>query len=76
MKELLDGLRDAVVRAARTYIQVFVGLLAADLLVVDHVESLETGLSLVGTAALAAVPATVSLLQNAVEDKTTVPTVK
>lgn len=57
------------IRAARTYLQVFCGLLLAGW--VDFA-SADDFLNLARSAALAAVPAGLSLLQNALEDSTPV----
>jgi hypothetical protein len=57
------------IRAARTYLQTFVGLLLAgwtDFTTVGEV------LTLGRSAAVAAVPAALSLIQNALEDSTAV----
>lgn len=57
------------IRAARTYLQAFIGLLLA-----GWADFASTGefLDLAASAALAAVPAGLSLLQNALEDGTSV----
>lgn len=57
------------IRAARTYLQVFIGLLLAGW--VDFA-STDDFLTLARSAAIAAVPAGLSLLQNALEDSTDV----
>lgn len=57
----------ALIRAARTYAQVFIGLLLAGW--VDFA-STDDFLSLTKSAALAAVPAGLALIQNAFEDNT------
>lgn len=57
------------IRAARTWLQVFIGLLLAGW--VDFA-SADDFLNLARSAALAAVPAALSLLQNALEDSTEV----
>ena len=57
------------IRALRTYVQVFVGLLLAGW---TDFASADDFLSLAKSAALAAVPAGLSLLQNALEDSTEV----
>ncbi len=57
------------VRAVRTYIQVFIGLLLAGW--ADFASS-DDFLTLARTAAIAAVPAALSFLQNALEDATSV----
>lgn len=57
------------IRAARTYLQVFTGLLLAGW--VDFA-SADDFLNLARSAALAAVPAGLSLIMNALEDSTDV----
>lgn len=57
------------IRAARTYVQTFVGLLLAGW--VDFA-SADQFLNLARSAAIASVPAALSLLQNALEDSTPV----
>jgi hypothetical protein len=57
------------IRAARTYLQTFAGLLLAGW--VDFA-SADQFLNLARSAAIAAVPAALSLLQNALEDSTEV----
>lgn len=62
-------MKRALIRAARTYAQVFVGLLLAGW--VDFTSAGEF-LDLATSAAMASVPAGLSLLQNALEDNTEV----
>ena len=58
---------NALIRAARTWAQVFVGLLIAGW---AEVASFDSALSLVQTALVASVPAALSLVQNLLEDNT------
>lgn len=58
---------NAIVRAIRTYLQVFVGLLIAGW---ADVEGLDTALDLGTSALLASVPAALALVQNLLEDTT------
>lgn len=62
-------MRRALIRAARTYAQVFIGLILAGW--VDFTSAGEV-LTLASSAAVAALPAGLSLLQNALEDNTEV----
>lgn len=63
---MLDSMKSALIRAARTYCQVFCGIILANW---QNVVDVHTGLSVVETASLAAIPAAVSLMQNMLEDK-------
>lgn len=65
----MDHFKNAFIRGVRTYLQVFVALLLAGW--VDFVDVNEF-LDLATTAALAAVPALLSFLQNTLEDNTSV----
>lgn len=67
---LWGQIKDPTIRAVRTYFQVFIGLLIVNWAAVETAESLETGLSVVGTAAVTAVPAVLSFIQNLLEDST------
>lgn len=60
-------MRNALIRAVRTYLQVFIALLLA-----GWVEFTEVGefLDLATSAAMAALPAALSFIQNALEDNT------
>lgn len=58
-------MRNALVRAVRTYAQVFVGLLLAGW--VDFANT-DQFLTLTKTAALAAVPSALAFIHNALED--------
>lgn len=60
-------LHNPLVRAVRTYLQVFIGLLLAGW--VDFADAGEF-LDLAKSAAMAAVPAGLALVQNALEDNT------
>ena len=57
--------KDAAIRAIRTYLQVFIGLLLAGW--AGNVVDLHTGLSILQTAAVGAIPAVLSLIQNMLE---------
>lgn len=61
-------MKNALIRCARTFFQVFVGLL-----IVGWADITDVGdaLTLASTAAVAAVPAVLSLIQNLLEDNTT-----
>jgi hypothetical protein len=63
----VDNFKNAAIRGIRTYLQVFVALLLA-----GWVEFTEVGefLDLAQSAALAAAPALLSFVQNALEDNT------
>jgi hypothetical protein len=65
----MENFKNAAIRAVRTFLQVFVALLLA-----GWVEFTDVGefLDLASSAALAAVPAVLSFIQNALEDNTTV----
>jgi hypothetical protein len=59
-------MQNALIRTVRTFLQVFVGLLLAGW---ADVANLNDFLSLAQTAAVAAIPAVLSLIQNLLEDK-------
>jgi hypothetical protein len=63
------SMKNAAIRGIRTYLQVFVGLLLAGW--TDFADS-EQFLDLATSAAVAAVPALLAFIQNALEDNTTV----
>lgn len=59
-------MKDVIIRALRTYLQVFFGLLLVSW---ASVKDYNTGLTVLATAAVAAVPALLSFLQNVLEGK-------
>lgn len=63
------SMKNAAIRALRTYLQVFIGLLLAGW---TDFANTEQFLDLATSAAVAAVPAALSFIQNALEDNTTV----
>lgn len=65
----MDNLKNAFIRGVRTYLQVFVSLL-----LVGWVDFTNVGefMTLATSAAVAAVPALLSFIQNALEDNTDV----
>ena len=60
-------MRNALIRCVRTFLQVFVGLL-----IVGWADITDVGdaLTLASTAAVAAIPAVLSLIQNLLENET------
>jgi len=60
---------NAIVRAVRTYLQVFIGLLIAGW---ADVAGIDSALTLGKSALLASIPAGLSLIQNLLEDSTAV----
>lgn len=69
----MDNVRDAAIRAIRTFLQTFLGLLLVQW---TDIVDIKSGLSVLATAAMAAAPAVISFLQNVLEDNTDIPTVK
>jgi hypothetical protein len=63
----MDKFKNALVRGVRTYIQVFVGFLLVGW---TNVVDVSGGVDAVAAAAVAAVPALLSFIQNALEDNT------
>lgn len=64
---------DALIRTARTFLQVFIGLLLVGWADVSDVAS---AIDLATAAAVAAVPAVLALIQNLLEDNTELPSIK
>ena len=62
-------LKDAAIRALRTYAQTFIGLLLATW--GGEVVDLHTGLTILQVAAIGAIPAVLSLIQNMLEQGVT-----